>query len=56
MLLQKLDRLKQEESQTAATLTLKVVNDLATNLKVVMQREPRSFNSPSILSWALLPR
>ncbi|KAN0136641.1 hypothetical protein V8E53_005411 [Lactarius tabidus] len=36
LLLQKLDRLTQEVSQTAATLTLEVVHDLAKNLKVVM--------------------
>ena len=49
MLLQKLDRLTQEESQTSATLTLKVVHDLATNLKAVMERELHSFYLPSIL-------
>jgi GTPase involved in cell partitioning and DNA repair len=46
VLLQKLDRLTQEESQTVATLTLEVVHDLAKNLKVVMESELRSFNSP----------
>ena len=45
-LLQKLDRLMQEESQTAATLTLSVVHDLAKNLKVVMDCELQSFYSP----------
>jgi hypothetical protein len=50
VLLQKLDRLTQEESQTAATLTLEVVHDLAKNLKVVMDCELHSFYSPSILS------
>ena len=49
-LLQKLDRLTQEESQTAATLTLEVVYDLARNLKVVMECELHSFYSTSILS------
>ncbi|KAN0135783.1 hypothetical protein V8E53_006235 [Lactarius tabidus] len=38
LLLQKLDRLTQEVSQTAATLTLEVVHDLAKNLKVVMDQ------------------
>ncbi|KAN0136649.1 hypothetical protein V8E53_005419 [Lactarius tabidus] len=42
VLLQKLDRLTQEESQTAATLTLEVVHDLAKNLKVVMDHEKTS--------------
>jgi hypothetical protein len=49
VLLQKLDRLTQEESHTAATLTLEVVHDLAKNLKVVMDCELHSFYSPSIL-------
>ena len=49
-LLQKLDRLTQEESQTAATLTLEVVHGLAKNLKVVMECGLLSFYSPSILS------
>jgi hypothetical protein len=50
LLLQKLDRWMQEESQTAATLTLEVVHDLAKNLKVVMDRErPSFYYSPSIL-------
>ena len=43
VLLQKLDRLMQEESQTAATLTLSVVHDLAKNLKVVMDCGLHSF-------------
>ena len=46
VLLQKLDRLMQEESQTAATLTLSVVYDLAKNLKAVMDCEPHSLYSP----------
>ena len=48
-LLQKLDRLMQEESLTAATLTVEVVHGLAKNLKVVMESELRSFNSPNIM-------
>ena len=48
-LLQKLDRLTQEESHTAATLTLEVVYDLAKNLKVVMDCGLHSYHSPSIL-------
>ncbi|KAF8258296.1 hypothetical protein EI94DRAFT_1148445 [Lactarius quietus] len=42
VLLQKLDRLTQEESQTAAALTLEVVYDLTKNLKVVMEYEKTS--------------
>ena len=49
-LLQKLDRLTQEESRTAATLTLEVVHDLAKNLKVVMESKLCSFSSLSIMS------
>ena len=55
-LLQKLDRLTQEESQTAATLTLEVVHGLATNLKIVMECELLSFYSPSFFGRVLLPR
>jgi hypothetical protein len=56
VLLQKLDRLTQEESQTAATLTLEVVHDFAKNLKVVMECELYSFYSFSIMGLTLLPR
>ena len=48
-LLQRLDRLMQEESLTAATLTLKVVHDLAKNLRVVMESELLSLNSLNIM-------
>ena len=50
VLLQRLDRLMQEESQTAATLTLEVVHDLAKNLKVVMDCELHSLGFQSY--WA----
>ena len=50
--MQKLDRLTQEESKTAATLPLEVVHDLAKNLKVVMDCELLPFDSLSTVNRA----
>ncbi len=48
-LLEKLDRLTQEESRTTAAVTLEVIHGLAKNLRDVMESELRSFNHPSVL-------
>jgi hypothetical protein len=46
-LLQKLDRLMQEESRTTATLTLEVIYGFTENMREVMESESCWLNSPS---------
>ncbi len=48
-LLQRVDRLTQEESRTAASVILETVHDLAKSMRVVIESEPGPSNPRSVI-------